>query len=189
MLICANIHQPEAYHSRVPSQTNKTPARKAATGEALTPEAAAVLRQFRVIFNSVRKHFRAIESRVHVSGAHVWALGIIAQHPGIRVNDLAAAMEVHQSTASNLVRKLTADRLAVSERGEADKRHVHLFASTAGVRLLKKAPLPYSGVLPNALLALDQRTLARLRKDLSELIRVLSPREDGAAIPLGQRDE
>lgn len=172
----------------MPRQTTPKRARKAAAGQDLTPQAASVLRQFRVIFNSVRKHFRAIESKVHLSGAHVWALGIIAEHPGIRVNDLAAAMQVHQSTASNLVRKMTADQLVVAERGETDRRHVHLFVSTLGRRLLDKAPLPYSGVLPDALNALDERTLARLRKDLSELISILSPQEDGAAIPLGQSE-
>jgi DNA-binding MarR family transcriptional regulator len=67
-----------------------------------------------------------------------------------------------------------------------DKRAVHLYITKEGQRVLKKAPRPYSGVLPDALLELDPRTLKRLQRDLDELLAILSPDEDGAYKPLGQ---
>src|SRR5690349_14479194 len=69
-------------------------------------QAAKVLRRFRVIFNAVKNHFRSVESQAGVSGAQLWALSVIHSHPGAGVNQLAGAMDVHQSTASNLVRAL-----------------------------------------------------------------------------------
>ena len=161
------------------SRTRQQPARP------LTPEAANVLRKFRVIFNSVRKHFRATERKAGVSGAHVWALGVIAEQPGIGVGELAKALDVHQSTVSNLLRTLTAKRLVASERSEADKRAIHLYVTASGQKVLQRAPSPYSGVLPDALLELDPKVLKRLDRDLDRLVAILSPNEDGAYIPLG----
>lgn len=152
----------------------------------LTPEASNVLRQFRVIFNSVRKHLRATERVAGISSAHVWALGAIAERPGIRVNELAKALEVHQSTISNLLKTLVAKRLVTAERNPQDRRSVSLFTTAAGQKVLQRAPNPWSGVLPDALLELDPRAVKRLERDLAQLVAILSPKEDGAYLPLGQ---
>ncbi|HSH95031.1 MAG TPA: MarR family winged helix-turn-helix transcriptional regulator, partial [Roseimicrobium sp.] len=64
----------------------------------------------------MRKHFRATEQRVGISGAHVWALSVVNEHPKIGVGALATVMDVHQSTASNLVRLLLAEDLVAAER-------------------------------------------------------------------------
>ncbi|MEZ0309494.1 MAG: MarR family winged helix-turn-helix transcriptional regulator, partial [Ramlibacter sp.] len=132
----------------------------------LTPQAVRVLRQFRAVFNSVRKHFRATEQRVGISGAHVWALSAVKEHPKIGVGALAAAMDVHQSTASNLVRTLLAEELVTAEKDPADKRAVQLSISTKGRRVLRSAPNPYEGVLPQALQDLSPAALKRLERDL-----------------------
>jgi len=68
--------------------------------------AARVLRRFRLVFNAVKAHFQQVERSAGVGGAQLWALSIIREHPGRGVNDLARAMDVKQSTASNLVRAL-----------------------------------------------------------------------------------
>ena len=64
------------------------------------PRVLAVLQEFRLIFKSVRTHFRSVEKFAGVSGAQVWMLSEIRRSPGLRVNDLARAMSIHQSTAS-----------------------------------------------------------------------------------------
>jgi DNA-binding MarR family transcriptional regulator len=93
--------------------------------------AGRVLRRFRVVFNAVRTRFRSIESTVGVSGAQVWALGEVAANPGMGVNQLARTMDIHQSTASNLVRALLDAGLVISEKGEVDRRAVHLHRQAA----------------------------------------------------------
>jgi DNA-binding MarR family transcriptional regulator len=83
-----------------------------------------VLRQFRVVFNSVKTHFQQVEKKVGVGGAQVWALSLIREHPGIGVTELARRMDIHQTTASNLVRSLVGAELVLAERKGSDRRAV-----------------------------------------------------------------
>jgi DNA-binding MarR family transcriptional regulator len=148
--------------------------------------AARVLRQFRIIFNAVKAHFREVEKRAGVAGAQLWALSVIRDTPGLGVNDLARAMDVHQSTASNLVKSLIAQELVVARKNGSDRRMVQLHILPAGSRVLRRAPGPFAGILPQALASLDAKALWRLDKDLGQLIAVLEADERGARIPLGQ---
>lgn len=161
----------------------RTPAKKAA---AAAPEPAArVLRRFRLVFNAIRSHFRAVETKAGISGAQLWALSVVQERPGIGVGELARSMDIHQSTASNLLRGLLEAGLLVSAKGEADRRAVQLQVTAQGRRVLAKAPGPFTGVLPEALSRLDRRTLARLDRDLGQLIEELGTDERGARLPLG----
>src|SRR5665647_3144949 len=72
------------------------------TVETIAP--AKVLRRFRVVFNAIRTHFRQIEKQVGLGGAQVWALSIITNNPGIGMGGIATNMDIHQSTASNLIK-------------------------------------------------------------------------------------
>ena len=76
---------------------------KPADTATLDPQAAQVLRRFRVVFNAVRTHFGKLERKTRLSGAQVWVLSLVRDQPGIGVGALARAMDVHQSTASNLL--------------------------------------------------------------------------------------
>lgn len=153
------------------------------------PEAAPpqrVLRQFRVVFNSVKSHFREVEKRAGLGGAQVWALSIVRDQPDIGVSALARALDVKQPTASNLVRTLAEQDLLEVRRDSSDGRAVKLRLRPAGARVLRRAPGPFAGVLPEALDALDARTLARLERDLGALIRALKADERGAGRLLSQ---
>ncbi|MCR5882861.1 MarR family transcriptional regulator [Rhizobacter sp. J219] len=153
---------------------------------AQTLAAARVLRQFRQVFNAVKTHFQQVEKKTGVGGAQLWALSIIHSNPGIGVNALAQAMDVHQSTASNLIKTLVEREFIVTSKSEFDRRSVELTVLPAGTRLLRKAPGPFTGVLPEALAQLDAETLARLEEDLVRLLTLLNADERAANIPLGQ---
>ncbi|MCA0242772.1 MAG: MarR family winged helix-turn-helix transcriptional regulator [Proteobacteria bacterium] len=143
-----------------------------------------VLRQFRRIFNTVKTHFRQVEKKAGIGGAQVWALSLIAEQPGIGVTGLAQRMDIHQTTASNLVRALATAGLVVAERKGSDRRAVQLRLLPPAERLLRKAPGPLAGVLPAALAELDPPTLQRLEADLDTLLAVLQADEHGGGIPL-----
>ncbi|MEW6590645.1 MAG: MarR family transcriptional regulator [Pseudomonadota bacterium] len=132
--------------------------------------AAEALRQFRVIFGAVRQHFQAVEKACGVSGAQVWAMAALQQTPGMKVSELAQAMSIHPSTASNLLDKLEQAGLVQRTRSQADQRVVTLNLTNAGKRALKKAPQPLTGILTHALGQLTDDALCRLNEDLSELI-------------------
>jgi len=167
--------------------TRSTPRRSPAAAEAVDP-AARVLRRFRLVFNAVKSHFRAVEARAGISGAQLWALSVVQAQPGIGVGELARAMDVHQSTASNLLRALQDKNLVVSDRAGSDRRAVQLQLTARGIRVLARAPGPFTGVLPEALGRLDRRTLARLDRDLARLIEELGADHRGAGLPLGAGD-
>ena len=145
-----------------------------------------VLRRFRSVFNAVKTHFQQVEKKAGVGGAQLWALSVIQAHPDIGIGDLAKAMGTHQTTASNLVRSMAVAGLMVTNRDGPDRRATRLRMTPAGARVLRKAPGPFSGVLPEALAALEADTLARLDNDLGRLLDKLKSDERAAGIPLAQ---
>lgn len=148
--------------------------------------AAQALRQFRVVFNAVRTHFRQVEQETGLGGAQVWALSLIQKSPGLGVGDIASHMDIHQSTASNLVKVLLKKELITLSKSEGDKRVVELRVTPTGKKALKKMPGPFEGVLPDALRQLDEATLANLNRDLEKLVQLLATDEDAGSIPLAQ---
>ncbi|MEO7338879.1 MAG: MarR family winged helix-turn-helix transcriptional regulator [Caldimonas sp.] len=150
-----------------------------------TESAVRVLRQFRVVFNSVRSHFQRVEKEAGVGGAQLWALSLVGASPDIGVGDLAHGMDIHQSTASNLVRALIERELLSARKRVDDRRAVQLRVTAAGARVLRRAPGPLTGVLPQALASLDSRTLGRLDSSLGALITALGADARAKRIPLG----
>lgn len=137
--------------------------------------AMAVLQQFRFIFKSVKKHFHWVEQETGVSGSQLWAMAQIASVPGLRVSELARALMIHQSTASNLIDKLAQRKLLRRERASSDQRVVRLYLTQRGRAIVAKAPQPFEGVLPDALMRLphgDLHELDVLLKGLAQLMRV-----------------
>lgn len=155
------------------------------TSDTLAP-ANRVLRQFRVVFNSVKTHFRQVEREAGVGGAQLWALSVIERRPGIGVTELSRELDIHQSTASNLLKSLVERGLVATSREGLDRRSVALRIQPAGADVLRSAPMPFTGVLPNALSSLDPDTLARLERDLGKLIALLAADEESAKVMLSQ---
>jgi DNA-binding MarR family transcriptional regulator len=164
------------------SPSSKPP--KAAEPGSTTASSSRVLRQFRIVFNSVKTHFRQVEREAGVGGAQLWALSVIERKPGIGVTELARELDIHQSTASNLIKTLCERGLAVAAREGMDRRSVSLRIQPPGQEVLKSAPMPFAGVLPDALSSLDPATLTRLEQDLAKLIALLEADEAGAKMPL-----
>jgi len=150
-------------------------------------DAALVLRRFRQIFNAVKSHFQQLEKRSGLGGAQIWTLSVIQQHPGIGTGALAQAMDIHQSTTSNLVKLLIERELVEARKSGSDRRSVQLHVLPAGAKILKHVRGPYTGVLPDALERLDAVTLTNLNRDLSRLTVLLSNvDEDSALTPLAE---
>jgi DNA-binding MarR family transcriptional regulator len=133
--------------------------------------ALEVLKKFRQIFRAAKVHFRRIEQTAGVSGAQLWLLAELYEQPGARVKDLAASMALHQSTVSNLLEALTRRKLLVRKRDEVDQRVVRVFLTAGGERLVRKAPGPARGVLPDALEALPPAALRRLDQSVAVLLK------------------
>jgi len=140
-----------------------------------------VLKKFRIIYGSVRQHFREIEQTCGVTGSQLWILQEVNNAPGIGVSELSERLSIHQSTGSQLVEKLVARNLINKERSKEDQRRVGLWLTTEASSLLKNAPGPAEGILPEALQALPESALLTLENSLIEVIGQLRIRDDKLA--------
>lgn len=140
-----------------------------------------VLKKFRVIYGSVRQQFRDVEQSCGVTGSQLWILQEVARTPDIGVSELAERLSIHQSTCSILVEKLVTRGLVIKERGKEDQRRVGLCVTEDALQILKKAPGPAEGILPEALQSLSESALHSLDDALVELIEQLQARDDKLA--------
>lgn len=139
-----------------------------------------VLKQFRILLRSIKRHYQWVEQKCGVSGAQLWALSEIAASPGLRVSDLAQQLAIHRSTASNMLDRLESLRLVVRRRVGKDQRVVQLQLTPRGEETLRQAPRPLVGVLQQALLDLSPSSLDSLHRDLGEVIRLMRTKDTRA---------
>ena len=132
-----------------------------------------VLKQFRVLLRSIKRHYQWVEQECGLSGAQLWAMAEIAGTPRIKVSDLAKQLGVHLSTASNMLRRLEELALVKRMRIGKDQRVVQLQITAKGEKILRLAPRPFVGLLQQALSELPQARLDTLYADLGELIRLM----------------
>lgn len=130
----------------------------------------AVLKQFRLIYGSVRQHFREVEQICGVSGSQLWLLHEISVESGIGVSELARRLSIHQSTCSQLVDKLEARALVSKQRLRNDQRRVGLHITESALTLLQRTPGPAEGLLPDALNGLSDDALRALHAQLAQLV-------------------
>lgn len=140
-----------------------------------------VLKKFRIIYGSVRQHFREIEQTCGVTGSQLWILQEVSKTPGIGISELANRLSIHQSTSSQLVEKLVSRGLINKERSKEDQRRVGLCLSDEAENILRNAPGPAQGLLPEALQALPETTLLALDASLIGVIGQLRIRDDKLA--------
>lgn len=131
------------------------------------------LQNLRLIYASARWHDAQVRRSVAISGSQLWALSEIARWEGMGVNDLAARMALHQTTASNLANALVKKGLIRRVRDGSDRRFVHLYLTSDGRRTLSQSPGPHPGLLVDALRKIDSQHLGRLRRDLAALVRLM----------------
>ena len=117
--------------------------------------AFAVLKQFRLIYGSVKQHFREVENSCGVSGSQLWLLHEIAHTPGVGVSALAERLSIHQSTCSQLVDKLETRGLVSKQRRPDDQRRVGLQLSDKATAVLAAALMAFSRVYIAAHYPLD----------------------------------
>ncbi|MDE2118544.1 MAG: winged helix-turn-helix transcriptional regulator [Betaproteobacteria bacterium] len=137
-----------------------------------------VLKKFRIIYGSVRQQFREVEQTCGVTGSQLWILQEVANTPGIGVSELADRLSIHQSTCSQLVEKLVVRGLITKERSKEDQRRVGLRVTEEASKLLRSAPGPAEGILPEALQALPESALLALDNSLIGVIGQLRIHDD-----------
>lgn len=149
-------------------------------GEGREPTTQNVLRALRLVFSSVQKHNQWIEQRCGIGGAQLWALWEVAETQDLRVSDLARRLSIHQSTASNLLDKLTNQGLVRRERSGPDQRVVYLRLTEKGRELISAAPRPAQNVIIDALQQIPDEALQQLDAGLAVLVQHLKVKDKSA---------
>lgn len=129
----------------------------------------------------MRHHFRQIEATCNISGSQLWMLNELQKAPGIGVSDLAHRLSIHQTTCSQLIEKLVARGYVAKTRLVGDRRRVVLKITKTAASVLKEAPGPAEGLIPEALMGLSQASLESLMANLNELIEGLQLRDHQSA--------
>jgi len=170
--------------ARSPADASAPTRAKPSPGTSEEP-AVESLRRFRQIFAAVRTHFRQVEQVTGTGAAQLRALSLLRERPGLRISELAHAMDIHQSTASNLVKTLVDRKLASGSRSGQDGRVLHLSLLPAGEKVLQRLQgQHYIGVLPQALQTLPPRVLKRMNADLDLLLAAMQADTTAAKSPL-----
>jgi DNA-binding MarR family transcriptional regulator len=152
--------------------------------------ALEVLQQFRIIYGTMRQHFRELEECCGLPGSQMWVLQEVERTPEIGITELAGRLGIHQSTCSLLVEKLVARNCLTKKRQSVDQRRVGLCLANAGRKAIAALPGPAEGVLPEALAAIPDVVLRTLNINLAELITHLPGKDEAfAATPLAEMVE
>jgi DNA-binding MarR family transcriptional regulator len=149
----------------------------------LVPETAGDEAVFILLLRLVRaiqSGMQSIDASQGLSGSQLWALWQISARPGLRVAELAEALHIQPSTASNLLDKLERRGLVRRERRDADSRVVRLFLTDAAVDVVKGIPGPMQGRLRQALQGISPPLLDGLRLGLASVLDAIgeAPRAD-----------
>lgn len=103
-------------------------------------EMAAVVNALRRIVRAIRLSSRAAEETAGVSGAQLFVLAQLGQHPAASLGELAALTLTDQSSVSVVVSRLVARKLVVRRTSASDARRAELSLSASGRALLRRAP-------------------------------------------------
>ena len=125
------------------------------------------------LVRSVQNGMQNIDDTHGLSGSQLWALWQISARPGLRVSQLASALHIKPSTASNLLDKLELRQLVRRERRDVDNRVVRLHLTDKGVEVVKDIPGPLQGRLRGALARMPQPLLGNLRHGMTSLIELM----------------
>jgi len=149
---------------------------------AMVKAQSLALQNMRVVMRAAQRHSAQIEKQCGVSGAQLWVMQELLEHPGLRMGELAATMSIHQTTASNLVDALVKKNYVRKARDQPDQRVVTLTLTAQGQAVIAGAPQPARGLLPSALGQLDADSLAQLNRGLSALLAVVAPDDRKAGL-------
>jgi DNA-binding MarR family transcriptional regulator len=130
----------------------------------------AALDALRRIVRVLRQSSARTERELGIGGAQLFVLHQLAASPAGSVNELAERTYTHQSSVSVVVRRLVEQGLVARRPATDDARRRELRLTTAGRRLVERAPLPAQVRLIQGLGALGSEELPRLSRSLRRVV-------------------
>ena len=141
-------------------------------GATATRELGEVLGFMRLIWSlthALHAASKKMEVSLGVTGPQRLALRIVGRWPGATAGQVAAALHLHPSTLTGVIRRLTERGLLVREPGSDDRRQVRLRLSATGRLLDRRQTGTVESAVGRVLRRSDPRRLAAAAALLSAL--------------------
>lgn len=105
-------------------------------------KAQEVLVALRRVIRATDIHSRHLAKTIGLTSPQIVLLQTIQTYDNTTISVIAQEMSVSQSTVTNILDRLEGRGLVSRERSSLDKRKVHVLLTTAGLEILKDAPIP-----------------------------------------------
>ena len=136
-----------------------------------TPTAPrSIMDSLRRIVQAIRKSSAQSQRATGLTGAQSFVLRQIGSHDGLSLNDLAALTATHQSTMSEVVRRLESKDLVVRDKSPTDGRRLELRLTPPGRLALDDGQPTTQERLVLAIATLPTETITQLANGLERLI-------------------
>lgn len=142
--------------------------------EAKTIVIADIVDNVRRMFQILNEKSKQVEKQTGLTSPQLWAIKLMAEHPALRVSDLARRMYLHPATVVGILDRLEARGLARRSGCEKDRRVVWVELTEQGNKLVDEAPEVVQGHLVSGLSVLSQEGLADINRGLKRLVKVFS---------------
>ncbi len=133
---------------------------------------ADIVDNVRRVFQILNEKSKQVEKQTGLTSPQLWAIKLMAEHPTLRVSDLARRMYLHPATVVGILDRLEARGLARRSGCEKDRRVVWVELTALGKNLVDEAPEVVQGHLVSGLSDLSPAGLADINRGLKKLIKV-----------------
>ena len=144
--------------------------RRGTTRSGKRADTAEIVQGLRRIVKALHAYSQDVHQAYGLTGPQLWALKTLEAHGRLSIGRLAAALAVHQSSASILVNRLEKRGLIRRTRGRGDQRFVDLELTKRGASLAADAPEAAQGRLLHALEAMKPSLVREIRASLDRLV-------------------
>jgi MarR family transcriptional regulator, organic hydroperoxide resistance regulator len=145
--------------------------------EAKGDDTAVIVQGLRRIVKALHTYSQDVRSAYGLTGPQLWALKTLQRTGRLSTGRLAAALAVHQSSASILVDRLERRGLVRRSRGRLDHRFVDVELTRRGTAVAADAPEPAQGRLLHALEAMRPGEVRQIRNAVDRLVRAMEATE------------
>ena len=132
-----------------------------------------IVQGLRRIVKALHTYSQDVRNAYGLTGPQLWALKTLQRHRRLSTGRLAAALAVHQSSASILVDRLEKRGLVRRSRTRLDHRFVDVELTKRGAALASDAPEAAQGRLLHALEAMRPAAVSQIRHAVDRLVQAM----------------
>jgi len=140
----------------------------------------AVINSLRRITQAIRLSSSVVQIKLGITGAQLFVLQQLAEHPVSSLRELQARTFTDQSSVSVVVSRLVAAGYVTRRRSKTDARRIELALTTSGRGLVRRAPELAQARLVDTLRLLGKREIKVTAAVLERIAREIASDEEAA---------